>query len=443
MSVRARMHLAVRLPGAVDTTVRAGAVDTTVRAGAVDATVRAGVGSATVRPGLGSATVRPGLGNSTVRPGARGTTVRPGAGDATGPATGRRSSSPVDFASFEGLARTAERGLFDFLLLAGGRPSPDREGSVRAPDVVGRPEAITVLNALAAVTERLGLAATADAVFDEPYELARRLATLDHLSEGRAAWNVVAATDASTAENLRRGGCPDIAARYPRAAECVEAARELWDSWTPGGVSRPIAYRGRYFDIAGDFTVPRPPQGHPVVIHAGDSPEGREFAARAADVVLVEGGSGDGFPGGHGSLHGALEAGRVFRAEMKERLAAYGRSPEELKIMPVVGFVLGDTAAEARERAAESLSVRQTVIETSGRGPIVGTPEAVAAALDEGVRTGAADGFVLVPPATPGGLDEFVDRVVPLLQERGAFRTEYTGTTLRSHLGLAEPVWKG
>jgi alkanesulfonate monooxygenase SsuD/methylene tetrahydromethanopterin reductase-like flavin-dependent oxidoreductase (luciferase family) len=480
----------------------------------------------------------------------------PGADDTTVLTTGRRSASPADFASFERLARTAERGLFDFLLLDGGRSSPEHEGRVHDQDVVGRPEAITVLNALAAVTERLGLAATADAIFEEPYELARRLATLDHLSGGRAAWNVVTSSDASAAENLRRGGCPDAAGRYPLAAEFVQTSRELWDSWTPDGASRPFAHRGRYFDIEGEFTVPRPPQGHPVVIHAGDSSAGRELAARAADVLLADWGSGDGFPDRRVSRHGALEAGRSLRAEMKGRLAAYGRSPGELKIMPVVAFVLGDTAAEARERAADihrrqfsardaisalerirgvdlssydpdgplpdiapdlsldldlgldldrvrdpnpdrepdpspdsdpgpspsqdraqgraqdraqdraldraratdvvtvaekwwalarekGLSVRQAAIEMSGRRPIVGTPEAIAAELDEGVRTGAADGFVLVPPATPGGLDEFVDRVVPLLQERGAFRTEYTDTTLRSHLGLAEPVWKG
>jgi alkanesulfonate monooxygenase SsuD/methylene tetrahydromethanopterin reductase-like flavin-dependent oxidoreductase (luciferase family) len=125
---------------------------------------------------------------------------------------------------------------------------------------------------------------------------------------------------------------------------------------------------------------------------------------------------------------------------VKGRLAKYGRAPEDLKIMPEATFVLGDTAAEARERATE---IRQTVIEASGRQSFIGTPEAVAAEIDESVRTDAADGFVLVPHLAPGGLDEFVERVVPLLQERGVFRTEYTGTTLRSHLGLPEPEWKG
>ncbi|MFF3655401.1 NtaA/DmoA family FMN-dependent monooxygenase [Streptomyces olivochromogenes] len=410
--------------------------------------------------------------------------------------TDPRSKSQIDFASFEHLARTAERGLFDFFFLAEGLRLREHKGRVHDLDVVGRPESITVLNALAAVTERLGLAATVNATFNEPYELARRLATLDHLSGGRAAWNVVTSSDAFTGENFRRGGFLDRADRYARAAEFVATARELWDSWTPEGVARPFAHQGQHFDIAGEFGLPRSPQGQPVVIQAGDSDESREFAAATADVVFTR--------------HGTLDAGREFYADVKGRLATYGRSPEDLKIMPGVTVVLGDTAADAVERAAEirrrqvspqnallaleqiwgvdlssydpdgplpdidpepepalaqgrvrvadplavaekwrtlsrakGLSIRQTVIEASGRQSFVGTPETVAAELDEFVTAGAADGFILVPHLTPGGLDEFVDRVVPLLQERGAFRTEYTGTTLRSHLGLPDPIWKG
>ncbi|WP_327716184.1 NtaA/DmoA family FMN-dependent monooxygenase [Streptomyces sp. NBC_00490] len=407
-----------------------------------------------------------------------------------------RSRSQIEFSSFEHLARTAERGLFDFFFLAEGLRLREHKGRIHDLDVVGRPESITVLNALAAVTEHLGLAATVNATFNEPYELARRLATLDHLSGGRAAWNVVTSSDAFTGENFRRGGFLDRADRYTRAAEFVATARELWDSWTPDGLSRPFAHRGQHFDIAGEFTVPRSPQGHPVVIQAGDSDEGREFAAATADVVFTR--------------QASLEGGRAFYADVKGRLAKYGRTVEDLKIMPGVGVVLGDTAAEAQERAAEirrqqtspqtailtleqiwgvdlssydpdgplpdidpvaeptltegrtrrgntleiaerwralsrekGLSIRETVIEAGGRQSFVGTPQAVAAELDEFVQRDAADGFILVPHLTPAGLDEFVDRVVPLLQERGVFRTEYKGTTLRSHLGLSEPVWKG
>mgnify|MGYP003945589133 CR=1 FL=1 len=407
-----------------------------------------------------------------------------------------RSKSQIEFSSFEHLARTAERGLFDFFFLAEGLRLREHKGRVHDLDVAGRPEPLTVLNALAGVTERLGLAATVNATFNEPYELARRLATLDHLSGGRAAWNVVTSSDAFTGENFRRGGCLDRADRYLRAAEFVDVARKLWDSWTPDGISRPFAHRGRHFDIAGEFTVPRSPQGHPVVIQAGDSDEGREFAAASADVVFTR--------------HGSLEAGRAFYADVKGRLAKYGREPGDLKILPGVTVVLGDTGAEAREKAAEirrqqvspqnailaleqiwgvdlssydpdgplpeidpvtgsgitqgrtrrgdplviaekwralskekGLSIRQTVIEAGGRQPFIGTPEAVAAELDEFVRKDAADGFILQPVITPSGLDEFVDRVVPLLQERGAFRTEYQGATLRSHLGLPDPERKG
>lgn len=404
-----------------------------------------------------------------------------------------RSESQIAFSSFARLARTAERGLFDFFFLAEGLRLREHKGRLHDLDVVGRPESITLLSALAAVTDRLGLAATVNATFNEPYELARRLASLDHLSGGRAAWNVVTTSDAFTGENFRRGGYLDRADRYTRAAGFVATAWEWWDSWTQDGQPRPVDHRGEHFTVRGEFTVPRSPQGHPVVIQAGDSPEGREFAASAADVIFTR--------------HSGLEAGRAFHADVKGRLAAYGRQPGDLKIMPGVTVVLGDTAAEAREHAAEirrqqvspqnallaaeqiwgvdlssydpdgplpdldpvpgselaqgrvkiadpkavaarwralsqakGLSLRETVIETTGRQSFIGTPQAVAAEMETHVRTGAADGFILVPHLIPGGLDEFVDRVVPLLQERGVHRTEYAGTTLRSHLGLPEPV---
>lgn len=337
------------------------------------------------------------------------------------------SGSRMDFASFEDLARTAERGKFDFLLLTEGPRPPEHQGPAHDLDVVGRPEPLTVLSALAAVTERLGLAATVDTTFNEPYELARRLACLDHLSGGRAAWHVVTASDAFTGENSWRGGRPDRAQSHIRAAEFVATARELWDSWAPDGTPRPFAHHGRHFDIAGEFDVARSPQGHPVVLQAGDFEEGRDVAVATADVVFTR--------------HGTPEAGRAFYADVKRRLAAHGRRSEELKIMPGVTVVLGDTAAEAREKA-EGLSTRQPVTETTGRPSFVGTPSEVADGLTRCVEQGAADGFVLVPHLTPGGLDDFVDRVVPLLQERGAFRTEYTGSTLREHLGLPLPAVK-
>ncbi|WP_246101828.1 NtaA/DmoA family FMN-dependent monooxygenase [Streptomyces cyaneus] len=406
------------------------------------------------------------------------------------------SGSQIDFSSFRHLARTAERGRFDFFFLAEGLRLRERKGLIHDLDVVGRPESLTVLNALAAVTEHLGLAATVNATFNEPYELARRFASLDHLSGGRAAWNVVTTSDTFTGANFRRGGYLDRADRYLRAEEFVEVARALWDSWPADGAPRTVRHTGPQFGITARATVPHSPQRHPVLIQAGDSDEGREFAARTADVVF--------------SRHGTLEAGRAFHADVKRRLARYGRQPDELKIMPGVTFVLGDSEAEAQERAAhlrrqqvspqtaiafvenvwgrdlsaydpdgplpdldpvpdsdvvqgwahagdrfgiaakwralaeeKHLSIRELAIEQTARQSFIGTPATVAATIDEYVQTDAADGFILVPHLTPGGLDEFVDRVIPLLQERGTFRTEYEGPTLRDHLGLARPGGEG
>jgi FMN-dependent oxidoreductase (nitrilotriacetate monooxygenase family) len=404
------------------------------------------------------------------------------------------SGSQIDFASFVHLARTAERGKFDFFFLAEGLRLREMKGRIHDLDVAGRPESLTVLAALAAVTTRLGLAATVNSTFNEPYEVAGRLATLDHLSAGRAAWNVVTSYDAFTGENFRRGGFLAEADRYTRAAEFLQTARELWDSWPDdGGAEGEFAHHGHHFDIAGRFGTPRGPQGHPVIIQAGDSAEGREFAASDADVIFTR--------------HGAPAAGRAFYADVKRRLPRYGRQPDELKIFPAVTYVLGDTEEDAAERAADirraqvgpetaiaylegvwgrdlsaydpdgplpdiepdldegvskgraqfrgdrgetvrrwrtlaadrGLSIRELVIEATGRQTFVGTPRSVADRIDEFVQTGVADGFIFVPHLTPGGLDDLVDRVVPLLQEKGVFRSDYTGTTLRDHLGLGPP----
>ncbi|MGW1593929.1 NtaA/DmoA family FMN-dependent monooxygenase [Streptomyces sp. NPDC002343] len=400
----------------------------------------------------------------------------PGAGDPAGVGTGALwtgagAGSRVAFASFERLAGAAERGLFDFLLLDEEPPLPEHRGRPHELDPVGGPEPVAVLAALAGVTTRLGLAATVDAAAAEPYDLARRLATLDHVSEGRAGWRVAAGA------GHRFGGPPDP---YGRAAELVLAARRLWDSWSPGGAPRPFVHRGRHFDIAGEFGLPRSPQGHPVVIRSGESERARELAAASADVLLVR--------------HAPPGPARARYADVKRRLAAYGRDPGDLKVMSRITVVLGDTAGAAQERAAgirrqligprhalyaveriwgtdlsgydpdgplprseprardrrtralaarwralaeeKGLSLRETVIEASGRQSFVGTPGTVAADLHRYAEEGAADGFLLVPQLPAGGLEEFVDRVVPLLQERSAFRTEYRGRTLRSHLGV-------
>ena len=411
------------------------------------------------------------------------------------------SGSQIDFASFEHLARTAERGKFDFLFLAEGLRLREHAGKILDSDVVGRPNTTTVLAALSAVTTHLGLAGTLSSTFNEPYEVARQVASIDHLSGGRAAWNVVTSPDAWTGKNFRRGGFLKREDRYARAEEFLTTVRELWDSWQPGTLvgdkengifardPGKFVHSGPQFDIHGEFTLPRTPQGQPIVIQAGDSDEGREFAAKAADVIF--------------SRHGTLEDGQAFYHDVKRRLATYGREHGELLIMPAATFVLGDTDAEAEEHAREirlqqvrpataiqfleqvwsldlsgydvdgplpeidpdpaaepltwgrvrhekdqlalarkwralaeekKLSIRELVIEATARQQFVGTPATVASAIDGYVQSDAADGFVLVPHLTPGGLDEFVDKVVPHLQERGVFRTEYAGPTLREQL---------
>lgn len=416
-----------------------------------------------------------------------------------------RSGSQIDADSFVHLARTAERGLFDFFFLAEGLRLREHLGRIFDLDVVGRPDTFTVLNTLAGVTTHLGLAGTINTTFNEPFELAKQFASLDHLSGGRAAWNAVTSSDAFTGENFRRGGYLAHADRYTRAAEIVDATRAIWDSWPAdtlvvdrerGVFARPIPefrYRGQHFDIEGEFVLPRSPQGYPVQIQAGDSDEGREFAAAKADAIF--------------SRHGELADGQEFYRDVKGRLAAYGRGRDDLKILPAATFVLGDSRADAEERArhirmqqvgpqtaiafleqvwgrdlsgcdpdgplpdldpvddvtitrgrvrhakdpravaeawraraeADRLSIRELIIEVTARQQFVGTPAQVAADIDRYVQSDAADGFVLVPHLTPGGLDEFVDTVVPELQDRGSFRTEYTGATLREHLGVRHP----
>ncbi|MEV4340679.1 NtaA/DmoA family FMN-dependent monooxygenase [Streptomyces sp. NPDC049590] len=389
---------------------------------------------------------------------------------------GARAASRTAFASYERLAGTAERGLFDFLLLDEEPPLPEHRGRPHEPAPAGGPEPVAVLHALAGVTTRLGLAAGVNAAYAEPYGLARGLATLDHLSAGRAGWRVRAFADLRSGADHRFASPCDP---YGRASELVLAARTLWESWTPEGMPRPFAHRGRHFDIAGEFGLPRSPQGRPVVIRSGESERARELAAASADVLLVR--------------HAPPRRARARRADVRRRLAAYGRDPGDLRVMSRITVVLGDTAAEAQERAAgirrrlitprqalyaverlwgtdlsgydpdgplprtaprgrdrrtlalaarwraladeKGLSLRETVIEASGRQSFVGTPGSVAAELHRYAEEGAADGFLLAPQL-PDGLEEFVDRVVPLLQERSAFRTEYRGETFRSHLGV-------
>ena len=259
-----------------------------------------------------------------------------------------RSGSHIEFGSFAHLARTAERAKFDFLFLAEGLRLREQNGQIYDLDVVGRPDTFTVLAALAAVTDRLGLAGTINSTFNEPYEVARQFASLDHLSGGRAAWNVVTSWDAFTGENFRRGGFLPQEARYERARTFLQTTWELFDSWrgdeivadqasrrssSPRPEAGAFEHHDAHFDISGRFNVPRSPQGRPVIFQAGDSDEGREFAASSADAIF--------------SRHGTLADGQAFYADVKGRLARYGRTPDQLLILPAATFVLGDTDADA------------------------------------------------------------------------------------------------
>ncbi len=430
-------------------------------------------------------------------PGVNNTTVW------TDPAAG----SQIEFESFAQLARTAERGLFDFFFLAEGLRLREHRGRIYDLDVVGRPDTFTLLAALAGVTDRIGLTGTINTTFNEPFEVARQFASLDHLSGGRAGWNMVTSSDAFTGANFRRGGFLDHADRYLRAEEFLVVARAFWDSWAPGAVLscpeniengvyvdpdriRSVEHSGPQFDVRGFATLPVGPQGQPVLLQAGDSADGRAFGARHADALFT--------------LHASLEDGQRYYADVKGRARSYGRDPDQLKVFPAATFVIGDTDDDAQEKArhiryqqvsgataiamleqvwgrdlsgydpdgplpdfdptgdsgitqgrvrhvdpvavarryreraqAENLSIRELVITVTSRQQFVGTPDQIAEEIDRYVQFDACDGFILVPHLTPHGLDEFVDRVVPLLQERGAFRTEYASETLRQHLGLA------
>jgi FMN-dependent oxidoreductase (nitrilotriacetate monooxygenase family) len=413
------------------------------------------------------------------------------------------AGSQIEFDSFTHLARTAERGLFDFFFLAEGLRLREHRGRIYDLDVVGRPDTFTVLAALAGVTDRIGLTGTINTTFNEPFEVARQFATLDHLSGGRGGWNIVTSSDSFTGANFRRGGFLDHADRYLRAEEFLAVTRQFWDGWqadavladiesgtyvNPSGI-RAVEHSGPQFDVRGFATLPTGPQGHPVLLQAGDSDVGRAFGARHADALFT--------------LHSSLQDGQRYYADVKGRAASYGRDPNQLKVFPAATFVLGDTDADAAEKArhiryqqvsgataiamleqvwgrdlssydpngplpdidpvvdsditrgrvrytdpvavarkwrdraeAENLSIRELVIAVTSRQQFVGTAAHIADEIDTYIQGDACDGFILVPHLTPRGLDEFVDRVVPLLQERGAFRTEYTGETLRDHLGL-------
>ncbi|HEY0248736.1 MAG TPA: NtaA/DmoA family FMN-dependent monooxygenase [Gryllotalpicola sp.] len=407
------------------------------------------------------------------------------------------SGSQTDFESFRRIIQTAERGLFTAFFLGEGLRLREHLGRLHELDVVGRPDAQTQLAALAAITTRIGLVATQNATYNDPVDLAHRLQSLDLLSDGRAAWNVVTTDNAWTGANFRRGGYLDHADRYTHAEDVVNTVRAVWDSWddddTPGLVAREL----KHYDVRTFGRLPRSPQEHPVLFQAGDSSEGRDFAARNADVIF--------------SAHGQFEDAKVFAADIRRRTALAGRPEDDLKIFPGQQFVLAETDAEAQEKArwvverqitpatalaflenvwgtslqnydpdgplpdidpvvdvtgetrgagfraqktretvaawraraeAEDLSIRELVIAVGGRsqGGIVGSYRSVAELLARFADERVVDGFNVSPYLVPSGLDDIVNHLVPELQERGVYPSEYRGDTLREHLGLRAPL---
>ncbi|MFE6527498.1 LLM class flavin-dependent oxidoreductase [Streptomyces rochei] len=403
----------------------------------------------------------------------------------------------LDIGFYQDLARSAERAAFDAVFFADG---PSLADNVRYASRF-RLEPFTWLSAVAAATERIGLIATASTTYTEPYNLARLFASLDHLSRGRAGWNIVTTGAPQAAANFGLDAHPVHAKRYDRAREFVDVVTRLWDSWEDealvadqkSGVFadtdriHEIDHAGRHLKVRGPLNLPRSPQGRPVYVQAGSSEDGRAFAAAYAEAVFT--------------AHQTLRSGQEFYADVKARAAALGRDPRQVIVLPGISPFIGSTEAEARalhqefneltqpeyslhllqrllglELSADELDgpVPRSLIETRGergngsrfqlvldiidreqptvrqllhrlagaRGHrvVAGTPEQIADEIQEWFEHGAADGFNIMPPWLTGGFDLFAEHVVPILRARGLFRTAYTGATLREHYGLPRPA---
>jgi FMN-dependent oxidoreductase (nitrilotriacetate monooxygenase family) len=398
---------------------------------------------------------------------------------------------------YKELARIAEQGKLDSLFLA---DSPMLWNNIgRRPS--GTLEPTVLLTVLASVTKHVGLIATASTTYNEPYNLARRFATLDIISGGRAGWNIVTTAGIEAARNFNREELPSHAERYARSAEFVDVSLKLWDSWDDtaalgdkergvwGDEGRvyPPRHVGRHFKVEGALNVPRSPQGYPLLVQAGSSEDGKGLAARYAEAVFT--------------AQQTLEDAQAFYSDLKARARGFGRDPESVKILPGLVPVIGATEAEAKaldeelerlikpeyakkqlaqtlrlneqdldldaelprdlpdEDAIEGAKSRYTLVVTlarrerltvrqligrlgGGRGhrTFAGTPEQVADAMQHWWENGAADGFNVMPAVLPSGLRIFVEQVVPILQRRGLFRQEYEGTTLRQNYGLSRPA---
>lgn len=397
-------------------------------------------------------------------------------------------------------AKLIERGKLDMMFLADGNGVngiENRELLSRNP--ITRPvviEPVSLLSALATATSRVGLVATATTTYDEPYSVARRYAALDWISKGRAGWNVVTSSNPEDAKNFSREKHVEHADRYERAGEFVDVVKDLWDSWADdafimdkesgifldGTKVRLLEHKGKHFSVRGPLNSARPPQGHPVIVVAGASDSAMDLAARTADVIFT--------------VTETKDAAQRFYSDVKDRVRKYGRDPDELKVFPGASIFVGRTAEEAEARyrqlqdlipesvgigvlskmvgvdltqyspddplpelpetlgirsfrnmlaemaKRDGLSIRQLyqhVLPARGHVLIKGDIAHVADTMEEWYRDKACDGFNLVAPYLPGGLEQIIDLVIPELQRRGLFRTEYEGTTLRESLGLEQP----
>ena len=407
--------------------------------------------------------------------------------------------SMTDIQFFTGLTQRAEEGLFDSVFLADSLAVGEDAGHAARTWF----EPLTSLGALSVQTSKIGLIATASTTYTEPFNLTRQFASLDHMSKGRIGWNIVTSWSVPAAANYGDSAQVSHAARYERAEEFMQVAKALWDSWSDDAVLddraggryadvdkiRAIDHLGDFYRVKGPLNLPRCPQGHPVLVQAGSSSTGRAFAARHAEAVFTA----------HLEKTTALD----FYKDLKTRVVEYQRNPDHVLILPGISAVIAGTETEAlryadeanhlanpevgrrrlsgrfggfdfshlaldkkltpddfpdpvdvqaaRSRAEvivgmvrrEQPTLRELLAKLAGaRGhfTFAGTPEQVADLLEDWFKSGAADGFNLMPPILPTMLDVFVDEVVPILQQRGLFRTAYEGHTLRDHYGLARPT---
>lgn len=401
-------------------------------------------------------------------------------------------TSHMELPAMQEIARIAERGKFDLVFISDSMVMDPTDH----PSFMCRFEPATLITALAGCTTHVGLGATVSTSFSEPFNVARIFGSIDHISGGRAAWNVVTSSNARAALNFNLDEHIEHELRYERANEFVDVVRGLWDCWDDGAIVadratghyiddgrvRPLNHQGRFFKVRGPINMARAPQGHPVIIQAGGSPSGLDLAARTADVVF--------------SVVQELAPAKAAYADLKGRMAKYGRPPEALAVLPGVMTIIGNSDAEARETLVKlqswittsnalTLVTSRIGYDVSGHpldGPVppppprlnsqtfasvlyemakrekmtlrdlfnltaaarghwvlCGTPITIADTLEQWFVEGAADGFNMLPAWFPGGFTDFVDRVVPELQRRGLFRREYQGTMLRDHFGLPRP----